>query len=300
MLSHRNLVTGVISSAAHWEIPDATVFLFCFPLCHVGGYAVLVNHLRAAQSASSALRQRHVPRPRREWKVTQTGLAPTMIAFLLDHPGIEDHDLGTLEAIGTGRLPSPPSAAAGMDALGCDFYQGFGMSETAATSCTSGSLTTGAQPPARHTSSPPPDASWTSRTSGSWTRTSTTSRPASPARWSSAATRSCAVLARARADRCRVPGRLVPHGRRRPPDAEGMVYIVDRIKDMIITGGENVASCEVEQVLYRHPSIADAAVFGIPDPRWGESVCAAVVLRPDSAADRGGDHRVSPAAPRRL
>jgi acyl-CoA synthetase (AMP-forming)/AMP-acid ligase II len=67
-------------------------------------------------------------------------------------------------------------------------------------------------------------------------------------------------------------------------DGEGMVYIVDRIKDMIITGGENVASREVEQVLYRHPSIADAAVFGIPDPRWGESVCAAVVLRPDSSA----------------
>jgi acyl-CoA synthetase (AMP-forming)/AMP-acid ligase II len=68
-------------------------------------------------------------------------------------------------------------------------------------------------------------------------------------------------------------------------DEEGMVYIVDRIKDMIITGGENVASREVEQVLYRHPAIADAAVFGVPDPRWGESVCAAVVTRQDVTAE---------------
>jgi acyl-CoA synthetase (AMP-forming)/AMP-acid ligase II len=70
-------------------------------------------------------------------------------------------------------------------------------------------------------------------------------------------------------------------------DAEGMVYIVDRIKDMIITGGENVASREVEQVLYRHPDVADAAVFGVPDPRWGEAVCAAVVLRPGASAAPG-------------
>jgi acyl-CoA synthetase (AMP-forming)/AMP-acid ligase II len=70
-------------------------------------------------------------------------------------------------------------------------------------------------------------------------------------------------------------------------DAEGMVSIVDRIKDMIITGGENVASREVEQILYRHPDVADAAVFGVPDPRWGEAVCAAVVLRPGASAEPG-------------
>jgi acyl-CoA synthetase (AMP-forming)/AMP-acid ligase II len=67
-------------------------------------------------------------------------------------------------------------------------------------------------------------------------------------------------------------------------DEEGMTYIIDRIKDMIITGGENVASREVEQILYQHPAIADAAVFGVPDRQWGESVCAAVVLRPDEKA----------------
>jgi long-chain acyl-CoA synthetase len=63
-------------------------------------------------------------------------------------------------------------------------------------------------------------------------------------------------------------------------DAEGFVYILDRLKDMIVTGGENVYSGEVEAVLYQHPAVREAAVFGIPDPQWGELVMACVVLKP--------------------
>jgi long-chain acyl-CoA synthetase len=63
-------------------------------------------------------------------------------------------------------------------------------------------------------------------------------------------------------------------------DAEGFVYILDRLKDMIVTGGENVYSGEVEAALYQHPAIREAAVFGIPDLQWGELVMACVVLKP--------------------
>lgn len=62
-------------------------------------------------------------------------------------------------------------------------------------------------------------------------------------------------------------------------DAEGYVYVQDRIKDMIISGGENVYPREVENVLFEHPAIADAAVIGVPDDKWGEAVTAVVVLR---------------------
>jgi long-chain acyl-CoA synthetase len=62
-------------------------------------------------------------------------------------------------------------------------------------------------------------------------------------------------------------------------DADGYLYLVDRAKDMIVTGGENVYSTEVEDVLYRHPAVAEAAVFGIPHDRWGEAVHAVVVPR---------------------
>jgi long-chain acyl-CoA synthetase len=62
-------------------------------------------------------------------------------------------------------------------------------------------------------------------------------------------------------------------------DADGYLYLVDRAKDMIVSGGENVYSTEVEDVLYRHPAVREAAVFGVPDPRWGEAVHAVVVPR---------------------
>jgi len=63
-------------------------------------------------------------------------------------------------------------------------------------------------------------------------------------------------------------------------DAEGYFYILDRLKDMIVTGGENVYSGEVEAVIFTHPAVREAAVFGIPDAQWGELVAACVVLKP--------------------
>jgi fatty-acyl-CoA synthase len=63
-------------------------------------------------------------------------------------------------------------------------------------------------------------------------------------------------------------------------DEEGFLYIVDRKKDMIISGGENIYPREIEELLYRHPKIQDAAVIGIPHSLWGETVKAFVVLRP--------------------
>jgi long-chain acyl-CoA synthetase len=63
-------------------------------------------------------------------------------------------------------------------------------------------------------------------------------------------------------------------------DADGYVYIIDRLKDMIVTGGENVYPGEVEAVIYEHPAVREAAVFGTPDPQWGEVVMANVVLKP--------------------
>ena len=62
-------------------------------------------------------------------------------------------------------------------------------------------------------------------------------------------------------------------------DADGYVYIVDRKHDMIVTGGENIYPREIEEVLYRHPAVLEAAVIGVPSERWGETIKAVVVLR---------------------
>lgn len=71
-------------------------------------------------------------------------------------------------------------------------------------------------------------------------------------------------------------------------DAEGCLHLVDRGKDMIVSGGENVYSTEVEEALYRHPEVAECAVFGVPDARWGEAVHAVVVPRAAGALDEAG------------
>jgi long-chain acyl-CoA synthetase len=67
-------------------------------------------------------------------------------------------------------------------------------------------------------------------------------------------------------------------------DADGFVYVVDRVKDMIISGGENVYSAEVENALAQHPSVAQCAVIGIPSERWGEQVHAVVVMKSGASA----------------
>jgi long-chain acyl-CoA synthetase len=68
-------------------------------------------------------------------------------------------------------------------------------------------------------------------------------------------------------------------------DGEGHLFVLDRAKDMIITGGENVYSGEVEEALYKHPAVLEAAVFGVPSPQWGESVHAVIVLRSPASED---------------
>jgi len=68
-------------------------------------------------------------------------------------------------------------------------------------------------------------------------------------------------------------------------DSHGYVFLVDRKKDMIISGGENIYSQEVEQALAEHPAVANAAVIGVPDEKWGESVKAIIVLKPGNSVE---------------
>jgi acyl-CoA synthetase (AMP-forming)/AMP-acid ligase II len=68
-------------------------------------------------------------------------------------------------------------------------------------------------------------------------------------------------------------------------DERGLLHVESRLKDLIVTGGENVAPTEVEQALLAHPAVADAAVLGLPDPEWGEAVSAFVVLAGEASPD---------------
>jgi fatty-acyl-CoA synthase len=70
---------------------------------------------------------------------------------------------------------------------------------------------------------------------------------------------------------------------------DGSIEVKDRSKDIIISGGENISSLEVEEVLYRHPQVMEAAVVARPDPRWGESPCAFVTLKPEGGTATAED-----------
>ena len=83
-------------------------------------------------------------------------------------------------------------------------------------------------------------------------------------------------------------------------DEEGYLFLHDRIKDMVVSGGENVYPAEIENVLLAIPGVADAAVIGVPDDKWGETVKAVVVPRHRARAGRRHDHRLLPRAPRPL
>ena len=76
-------------------------------------------------------------------------------------------------------------------------------------------------------------------------------------------------------------------------DEDGYLYVVDRMKDMIISGGENIYSSEVEQALYQHPDIAECAVIGVPDEHWGERVLAVVRLKAGSRRRRRRSSRIA-------
>ena len=75
-------------------------------------------------------------------------------------------------------------------------------------------------------------------------------------------------------------------------DEDGYLYIHDRVKDMIVSGGENIYPAEVENAIFGHPAVADVAVIGVPDDRWGEAVKAVVVQQTGRGGRPGGDHRL--------
>ena len=81
---------------------------------------------------------------------------------------------------------------------------------------------------------------------------------------------------------------------------DGYIQLKDRSKDIIISGGENISSIEVEDALYKHPAVQAAAVVAKPDDKWGETPCAFVELKPGANATRGGHHRALQGEPRRL
>ena len=220
----------------------------------------------------------------REW-VTITNLIPTMLNLMVNHPEVGKHDYRSLRALLSGGAPIAPEVVRKIvDTFKCDYIQTYGMTET------SPYLTLSLLK--EHLKALPYEDQLRFKLK--------TGREFIGVELRVVNDRGGDVRKDEKeVGEIIVKGDIVTRGYWKLPeetekaikngwlytgdlaviDEEGYVTIVDRKKDMILTGGENVYSTEVENVLYMHPAILECAVIGVPDPKWGEAVKGVVVLK---------------------
>ncbi|WP_304309154.1 long-chain fatty acid--CoA ligase [Pseudacidovorax intermedius] len=283
MLSHRNFVAASINWIATLHFNDQTRYMHSAGLFHLAGASPAFALTMAGGT--------HVCLPKfdallafqaiERHRVNYVLFVPTMINMMLNHPEFERHDLSSVRHCEYGASPIPDSVlATAIEKLpGWEFIQGYGMTETAALTVS---------------------LPWRFHFDGDH----------GPHKRKAAGRASYGVDVRI----VDVEGREVPRGTpgeiavrgaqvmlgywKRPDDTaavlrdgwmhtgdgawmdeDGFIYIVDRVKDMIISGGENIYSREVENAVHAHPAVRECAVIGIPDEKWGEAVLAVVALK---------------------
>ena len=287
MVSHANLMANSLTAMANMNISSDTVHLHVSPMFHVAGGARLFSVTVAGGTHAvipvfepdlflSALER---------FRVTLTVVVPTMLNRLVNHPGLGDYDLSCLDMLSYGASPMPEALLERAMALfpGLRFLQSYGMTELSPVATV--------LKPQFHVFDGP-DAGFV-RSAGQPVYN------ADVAIFDEADN----PLEDGEVGEICVRGPMVMQGYWQQPELteetlrggwmhtgdagyigeRGFLFLVDRIKDMIVTGGENVYSAEVENVLYEHPAVAECAVIGIPSAQWGEAVHA--VVTPKSGAN---------------
>ncbi len=295
MLSSRNLASLVAPANEALGLGDDTVSLVAMPLFHVAGAGwALFGLYNGARNVM--LREVDLPAilaAISEHRITHAVLVPAVMQFLLMTPGIEDLDCSSLRLIVYGASPIAEEVLiASMDRFGCDFVQAYGLTETGGGVVLlhpedhdpggprSHRLQAAGRPMRGVELRIVGDADVelpTGEIGEVWIRSPSTML----GYWNQPDATSAAITADG----------WFRSGDAGFVDADGYLYIRDRVKDMIISGGENVYPAEVESALMAHPAIADVAVIGVPDDRWGETVKAIVVPATGADADRAALER---------
>jgi long-chain acyl-CoA synthetase len=255
MLTNGNLGTLLPHVGPLWHVDATSVNLVCMPLFHIGGSGwALVGMVRGCHSI---LVREFVPQEilatLERHGVTNALFVPAMLQFLTAVPGAAERDYSVLRAIVYGASPITNEVLVrSMKTFRCPFTQVYGLTET------TGAITQ--LPAADHATEGPKARLLRSvqNFKGYWNKTEETARTLGADGWL----------------RTGDAGFL---------DSEGYLFLTDRVKDMIISGGENIYPAEIENALSDHPAIADVAVIGVPDARWGETVKAIVVPKPGMA-----------------
>ncbi len=288
LLSHRALYLHAIHSALTMGLTGDDVFLHTIPLFHVNGWGTphYVTGLGGIHVLLPRFDAGEVLRLIEAHRVTRVFLVPAMARLVLDHPAVRERDVSSVVQISVGGAPS---SAALLDELAstfsCDVICGYGMTESSPTLTRSlakpGTTPTREQ---RATTGIPilgvdvrvldaddVEVPWDGTTVGE------------------VCARSNHVMIGS-LDQPEATAEVLRDGWLRTGDlavvdADGYLTIVDRAKDVIVSGGENVSSVEVEHALTEHPAVLEAAVVGVPDERWGEVPRAFVSLVAGTTAD---------------
>jgi acyl-CoA synthetase (AMP-forming)/AMP-acid ligase II len=287
--THRNFHTLEVAGSAvgpAWHPGD--VSLVCMPLFHIAGagWALLGLYNGCRNIILPDVVPADILRLIESERVTKTLFVPAVILFLLQEPACATTDFGSLELIEYGASPIAQDVLRrAIEAFGCRFLQLYGLTET------TGAVTW--LPPEDHD---PERGARMASCGKPWgdveLRIVDPAGAALPAgEVGEIVCRTAQVMAgywnRPEATAAAIRDGWFHTGDAGSVDADGYVYIHDRIKDMIISGGENVYPAEVESALFEHPAIADIAVIGVPDPTWGEVPKAVAVLAPGAHLSLG-------------
>jgi len=282
-LTHLNLAeTVVLAGSGFGGVQPGDIGLVCMPLYHIGGSGYAVSLLFAGatlvvtREANPAEILELIPR----FRINFAFFVPALLNFLLQHPLAKDTDFSSLRTILYGASPIPEDLLkACLQAFGCQFVQAYGLTET-----------TGAVvllPAHDHVPGSPRLRACGLPTFGTEVKiVDEKGDPCAPNQVGEILMRGGAIMKgywnRPEATTQAIRDGWFSSGDAGYLDADGYLFIHDRVKDMIVSGGENVYPAEVESILFGHPAVADAAVIGVPDERWGESVKAVIVRKPGS------------------
>jgi acyl-CoA synthetase (AMP-forming)/AMP-acid ligase II len=281
-ITNTNLLVLLPTAVREWgKWSDADVNLVCMPLFHIGGtgYASIGFYVGARSVIIRDVVPAEILRAIESEGVTKSFFVPAVLLFLLQTPGVEEMNLGSLDLIIYGASPIPLDLLRrSMAVFGCKFAQVYGLTET------TGAVTW--LPPEDHDPNGSPrmlscgrpqtgvelrivDADGNQLPAGDVGEIICRSPQNMKGYWN--LPEETAKVKR---------GAWLHTGDAGYLDDSGYLYIYDRIKDMIVSGGENIYPAEVESVIFAHPGVADVAVIGVPDDVWGEAVKAVVVRKP--------------------
>lgn len=289
MLSHRNILAGTIGTVFIAEAHVRSRFFTPAPLYHMA--AMLACLTSWILGATVVLARDYIPheclQTIQDHKITHGAMVPAMIIFCLQVPGIEKYDFSSLEVMLTGASPFPIQALKqAVKVFDCKFGQFFGQTESAGIMAFLG--------PGDHVIQGDERQEQTMKSAGKemWQNevrvVDEEGNDVMPGEIGEVIGRGPnnmvgywklpAATAEALKDGWLHTGDLGTI------DEEGYLYIVDRKKDMIVSGAENIYPAQIEAILMVHPAIAEAAVIGIPHASWGESVKAIIVLKEGAQA----------------